>query len=61
MDIRVATLVVGKSGGARGGSSTFRATLPTKWVREMGLGEDERDIELVFDEGNKEIVIRKRS
>src|SRR5690606_36550709 len=35
--IRRARLSVGKSGGKRGGSSTFRATLPTSWIREMGL------------------------
>lgn len=53
---RRAILSVGKSGGKRGGSSTFRATLPTCWVRRMGLGENVRDIKLEFD--GERIIIR---
>lgn len=39
------------------GGTTFRATLPTKWVREMGLSEDERDLKLTY-KGDK-IIIEK--
>src|SRR5690554_2273150 len=53
---RRAILSVGKSGGKRGGSSTFRATLPTSWIREMGLSEDVRDIKLEFD--GERIIIK---
>ena len=52
---RKARLVVNKSGGT-GKGSTFRATLPTAWVRQMGLGEEARDIKLEFD--GKEIKIK---
>ena len=54
--IRRAILSVGKSGGKRGGSSTFRATLPTTWIREMGLSEKARNIKLKFD--GEQIVIK---
>ena len=54
--IRRAILSVGKSGGKRGGSSTFRATLPTTWVRQMGLGEEVRNIKLFFD--GEQIIIK---
>lgn len=53
---RRAKLSVGVSGGKRGGSSTFRATLPTSWIREMGLSEDVRDIKLEFD--GERIIIK---
>lgn len=60
MKARKAKLIVSKSGGtASKAGVTFRATLPTAWVREMGLGEDSRDITLTFD-GSK-IIIEKES
>ena len=52
MEIRKAKMVVGKGGS---GSSTFRATLPATWVRQMGLGEEKRNIKLTFK--NNEITI----
>lgn len=51
---RDAKLLVTKGGS---GSSTFRATLPTKWVREMELGEDVRDLKIAFD--GEKIIIEK--
>lgn len=56
MKERKARLVVNKSGGT-GKGSTFRATLPTAWVRQMGLGEEERNIKLKFD--GKKVIIKK--
>ncbi len=54
--VRRAKLSVSASGGERGGSSTFRATLPTSWIREMGLSEDIRDIKLEFD--GEQIIVK---
>ena len=54
--VRRAKLSVNASGGERGGSSTFRATLPTSWIREMGLSEDIRDIKLEFD--GEQIIVK---
>lgn len=39
-------MIVNKGGN---GGSTFRATLPTSWIREMGLDEDNRNLKLEFD------------
>ena len=54
-EIRKAKLLanVRKSGT---GGTTFRATLPSAWVREMGLSEDIRDLQICFN--GKEIIIR---
>lgn len=49
LETRKAKMIVNRSGGKRGGSSTFRATLPASWVREMGLSEDQRNLKLEFD------------
>ena len=46
MEKRKAKMIVNKSGG---GNSTFRATLPNKWIREMGLNEENRELLLEFD------------
>lgn len=54
MEVRKARMIVNKSGS---GSSTFRATLPQTWVREMGLSEDVRDLILEFKEDA--IMIKK--
>lgn len=52
MEVRKARMIVNKAGA---GNSTFRATLPASWIREMGLGENNRDLKLEFD-GEKIII-----
>ena len=54
METRKAKMIVNKSGS---GNSTFRATLPNSWIREMGLNEDVRELELSFD--GETITIKK--
>ena len=51
---RSARLIVNKDGR---GSSTFRATLPQKWIRSLGLDEDNRDLTLEYV--GDAIVIKK--
>lgn len=52
MEARKARMIVNTGGN---GGSTFRATLPTNWVRKMGLSEDIRDLKLEFD-GEKIVI-----
>ena len=52
METRKAKMIVSKSGS---GSNTFRATLPTLWVRQIGLDEEHRNLKLFFD-GEKIII-----
>lgn len=52
---RKARLIATKGGS---GSATFRATLPTNWVREMGLSEVDRNVILRFD-GEKIIITKE--
>lgn len=50
MEKRKAKIIVGAAGGtAHKGSKTYKVSLPSAWINELGLGEDRRDIELVFD------------
>lgn len=46
-------MIVNASGA---GSSTFRATLPSSWVRKMGLDEEKRNLKLYFD--GERIIIK---
>ena len=55
MEVRNAKLLVNRRKTGSGGT-TFRATLPTSWIREMGLGEETRMLELEFN--GKEIIIK---
>lgn len=50
MEKRKAKVIVGAAGGtAHKGSKTYKVSLPSAWINELGLGEGKRDIELVFD------------
>lgn len=48
-------LLINKGGK---GSTSYRSTLPKRWVKQMGLSTDNRNILMTFD-GNK-ITIEKR-
>jgi hypothetical protein len=58
MEIRKSNLIVGLAGGTAGrGAKTYKLALPSTWIRKMGIGEDAREVELCFDDG--QIIIRK--
>ena len=61
METRNAKLIVNKSGGtASEKSKTYRVTIPNSWVEQLGISEDNREIELSFD-GTKITVRRKQT
>lgn len=54
MERRIAKLIVGKAGGTAGkDSKTYKLSLPSKWVAELGLADSK--IEIAFD-GERIIV-----
>ena len=54
MERRIAKLIVGKAGGTAGkDSKTYKVSLPSKWVAELGLADSKMEIE--FD-GEKIII-----
>lgn len=58
MESRIAKVSFNKSGGtAKGNAITNRITIPTKWIKEMNITEDDRDVELKFENGK--IIIEK--
>lgn len=42
-----------------GGIST-KMNLPKKWIEKMGITQDDKGVEVVFDEDKKTITIMKR-
>lgn len=51
METRKSRLIVGNAGGtASKKAKTYKASLPTAWINELGLNEDNRDIEISFDD-----------
>lgn len=59
METRNAKLIVNKSGGtASEKSKTYRVTIPNSWVEQLGISEDNREIELSFN--GTEITVRRK-
>ena len=49
MQKRKGKLLISQAGGtASKNSKTYKISIPSSWVQEMGLNENNRDIELVF-------------
>ena len=50
MEKRGGRIITGRAGGTAGKNAmTYKVSLPSAWVREMGLSGEERQIELSFD------------
>lgn len=56
MDKRILKISFNKAGS---GSITKRLTLPSRIIADMGITENDREIELLYDENKKEIIIKK--
>ena len=57
MENRKAKISFNKSGR---GSLTPKLTLPMSWIKEMGITEDDREIEIVFN-GHEIRIIKARA
>ena len=59
MEIRNGKIIVGAAGGtASKNAKTYKVSLPSAWLSEMGIGEDDREVCLSFD--GRQITIQKR-
>lgn len=57
MEERKLTVNFNKSGS---GSLTPKVTLPIKWLRDMGVTKEQREITVQYNEETQEIVIKKQ-
>ena len=61
METRICNLMISTSGGTAGGSANnYKISLPSTWVKELGLGAENRQMELCFD-GTSITITRKLS
>jgi len=59
MDQRTANVIVQTPGGtASKSSATYKIALPTAWMKELGIDENNRTVDITFD--GETIVISKR-
>ncbi|WP_147465999.1 AbrB/MazE/SpoVT family DNA-binding domain-containing protein [Fusobacterium gonidiaformans] len=57
MEKRKGKLLFHKSGNGK----ACKINIPMPWMRKMKMNEDEREVEISFDEENKKIIIEKSS
>ena len=58
MEIRRANMIIGVAGGTAGrNAKTYKLSLPSSWVKELGLDQESRQVELHFD--GEQIVVRR--
>lgn len=59
MEKRLGNIIIQTPGGtAAKGSSTYKVSLPSSWIKELGIAAEKRQVELCFD--GKTITISKR-
>ena len=59
-ETRILRCLINNAGGNSGaGSKTYRTTLPATWMKELGVTEADRELELTLDREKAEIVIKK--
>ena len=59
VDKRIGNIIIQTPGGtAAKGSSTYKVSLPSSWIKELGIAAENRQVELSFD--GKSITISKR-
>lgn len=59
---RNAKVLFSKAGGtATKGSQTTKITLPIKWVRKLGITEDDREVDITMDVEGERIIIEKKA
>ena len=50
MEKRIGNVIIQAPGGtAAKNANTYKLSLPSSWVREMGISEDDRQVEMKFD------------
>lgn len=60
MEHRTGKVIVSTAGGtAASGSKTYKVSIPSLWIKEMGIDENKRNIELMFDGNSIYITAEK--
>ena len=61
METRDLKVILTKVGGTASEKSIgHRITIPNKWAKDMEITEEDRILEVTYDDRKKEIVLRKK-
>ncbi len=61
METRKANVIVGNAGGNTGKSSNnYKISIPNRWINEMGISKDNREVSISFD-GEKIMISKKET
>lgn len=61
MEHRKGKIIVSSAGGtAASGSKTYKVSIPSLWIKKMGIDENKRNVELMFD-GNGIYITAEKS
>ena len=61
MENRTGKIIISSAGGtASSGAKTYKVSIPSLWIKEIGLDENNRNIELIFD-GNGIYITSEKS
>ena len=59
METRIGNIIISAAGGTAGaGAKTYKMSLPTAWINELGISGTDRQVKLSFD--GKQIVISRK-
>ncbi len=59
MEKRIVNVIIQAPGGtAAKNANTYKLSLPSSWIKEMGISEDDRQVEMQFD--GTSIIINKK-
>ncbi len=56
MEERILKVLWNKSGS---GSISPRISLPMSWIKDMGLSQEKREVNIKYDKEKKQIIIEK--
>lgn len=57
MKSKINKITLAKAGN---GAISPKVSIPWKWIQGIGITEEEREVEISFDEKNKKIIITKK-
>lgn len=61
MDKRELKVLISKAGGnASAEAKSYKISIPSAWIKKIGITQEDRICEVSFDETKKEIIIKKK-
>lgn len=56
MEVRKLNISFAKAGNGK----NARLIIPIPWLRKLNITEEEKEVDLIFDEENQQLILKKR-